>query len=79
MQNVLKRKNVYSEGFQVILYFFPQNHMIYIEHSKSFHMHIEILLKKKKLSESVFALRVRGGQKVSDMSTSRNRFFLRLP
>ena len=29
MQNVLKRKNMHLERFQVILNFFPQNHMFY--------------------------------------------------
>ena len=28
MQNVLMRTNMYLKGFQVILNFFPQNHMI---------------------------------------------------
>ena len=29
MQNVVKRKNMYLEGFQVILNSFPHNHMFY--------------------------------------------------
>ena len=33
MQNVLKRKNMYLEGFKVILNFFPQPYFLY--HSES--------------------------------------------
>ena len=39
MQNVLKCKNMYLEGFQVILNFFHQNK--YQNHSESIYKHIE--------------------------------------
>ena len=39
MQNVLKRKNMYLEGFLVILHLFPQIHRR-VYHSESIDMHI---------------------------------------
>ena len=42
MQNVLKRKNMYLEGFQVILNYFPSKSYI-LDHSESIDMLIEKL------------------------------------
>ena len=45
MQNVLKHKNMYLEGFQVILNLFPSKTYV-LDHSEFTDLHIEKLLKK---------------------------------
>ena len=64
MLNILKRKNIYLEGFQ-FFFFSSKSYVLY--YSESIKMHIEKLFKKKKLifcrcpQKTGFAIRAGGG------------------
>ena len=79
MQNVLKRKDMYLEGFQANLFWMFSSKSYVLDHSESFHMHIEKLREKKLRKirkKTVFVGREGGSQKVADISAT---IIIRLP
>ena len=83
MQNVLKRKNIYLEGFQIILNFSPSKSYD-LDHSESINKLIENLFKKKRnfffgVRKKKGFYRTGGGRGHKDMDMSATIVFLRLP